>query len=64
MQRNRGKQQKGKDQTSLQKTGTIKGTFHPKMSTIKNRTGKDLVEAEEIMNKWKEYTEKLYKKRP
>ena len=32
------------------------------MSTIKNRTGKDLIEAEEIKNKWKEYTEKLYKK--
>ena len=47
----------------FKKTGTIKGTFHPKMSTIKNRTGKDLIEAEEIMNKWKEYTEKLYKKR-
>ena len=32
------------------------------MSTIKNRTGKDFIEAEEIENKWKEYTDKLYKK--
>ena len=33
------------------------------MSTIKNRTDRDLIEAEEIKSKWKEYTEKLYKKR-
>ena len=37
-----------------------KGTFHAKMSTIKNRNGKDL-EAEEIKKNWQEYTE-LYKK--
>ena len=33
------------------------------MSTIKNRTGKDFIEAEEIENKWKEYTEKLVQKK-
>ena len=32
------------------------------MGTIKNRNGKDLREAEEIKNKWQEYTEELYKK--
>ena len=35
--------------------------FQPKMGTIKNRNSKDLIEAEEIKKKWKEYTE-LYKK--
>ena len=33
------------------------------MSTIKDRYGKDLTEAEEIKNRWQEYRE-LYKKRP
>ena len=31
------------------------------MSTIKDRNGKDLTEAEEIKKRWKEYTNKLYK---
>ena len=30
--------------------------------TIRERTGKDLVEAEEIKIRWKEYTKELYKK--
>ena len=32
------------------------------MSTIKDRNSKDLVEAEEIKKRWKEYTEELYNK--
>ena len=32
------------------------------MSTVKERNGKDLIEAEEIKKRWKEYTEELYKK--
>ena len=39
-----------------------KGTFHAKMSTIKDRKSMDLIEAEEIKKRWQEYTEKLYKK--
>ena len=31
------------------------------MSTMKDRNGKDLIEAEEIKKRWQEYTE-LYKK--
>ena len=34
-----------------------KGTFHAKMSTIKDRNGMDLTEAEEVKKKWQEYTE-------
>ena len=47
MQRNRGKQQNGKDQRSLQERDT-KGTFHAKMGSIKERNGMDLTEAEVI----------------
>ena len=34
----------------LKKTGDIKGTFHARMGTIKDRNHKDLTEAEEIDN--------------
>ena len=46
----------------FKKIGNSKGTFHPKMSTIKDRNGKDLIEPEEIKKRLKEYTEELYKK--
>ena len=39
-----------------------KGTFHAKMSTIKNRNIMDLTEVEDIKKRWWEYTEELYKK--
>ena len=39
------------------------GTFHAKMSLIKDRNGTDLTEAEDIKKRWQEYTEELYKKR-
>ena len=32
------------------------------MGTIKARNSKDLIEAEEIMKRWQEYIEELYKK--
>ena len=32
------------------------------MSTIKDRNGMDLSEAEDIKKRWQEYTEELYKK--
>ena len=39
----------------------MKRTFHAKMGMIKDKTDKDLTEAEEIQIKWQEYTEELYK---
>ena len=42
--------------------GHIKGTFHARMDTIKDRNSKDLTEAEEIKKRWQEYTDELYKK--
>ena len=52
----------GKTRDLFRKIGEIKGTFHAKMGTVKDRNGKDLTEAEEIKKKWQEYTEELYKK--
>ena len=46
----------------LKKIRDIKGTFHVKMGTIKDRNGMDLTEAEDIKKRWQEYTEELYKK--
>ena len=51
----------GKIRDLVKKIRDAKGTFHAKMSTIKDRTGMDLREAEEIKKRWQEYTE-LYKK--
>ena len=51
-----------KDQRSLKKIIHTKGTFHAKMSTIKERNGMDLTEAEDIKKRWQEYTEELFKK--
>ena len=62
MQRNRGKQQNGKDQNLFKKIRGTKGTFHAKMGTIKHRNGMDLTEAEDIKKRWQECTEELYKK--
>ena len=47
---------------SSRKLEDIKGTFHAKMGTIKDRNGMDLIEAEDIKRKWQEHTEELYKK--
>ena len=40
-----------------------KGIFLLEMGTVKDRNGMDLMEAEDIKEKWQEYTEKLYKKK-
>ena len=52
----------GKTRDLFKKVRDTKGTFHAKMGTIKKRNGMDLTEAEEIKNRWQEYTEELYKK--
>ena len=52
----------GKNRDHFKKIRDTKGTFHAKMGTIKDRNGMDLTEAEDIKNRWKEYTEELYKK--
>ena len=52
----------GKTRDLFKKTRDTKGTFHAKMDSIKDRNGMDLTEAEDIKNRWQEYTEGLYKK--
>ena len=47
----------GKTADLLKKIRATKGTFHAKMSTIKDRNGMDLTEAEDIKKRWQEYTE-------
>ena len=46
----------------FKKIRNIKGTFHLRMGTIKDRNSKDLAEAKEIKKMWQEYTEEVYKK--
>ena len=52
----------GKSRDLFNKIRETKGTFHAKMSIIKDRNGMDLTEAEYIKKRWQEYTEELYKK--
>ena len=51
----------GKTRDSSRKSEDTKGTFHAKMGSIKERNGMDLKEAEDIRERWQEYTEELYK---
>ena len=62
MQRNRGKQIKGKTRDLFKKIRDTKGTFHAKMGSLKDKDDIGLTEAEDIKKRWQEYTE-LYKKR-
>ena len=57
MQRNRGKHQ---TRDLFKKIRDTKRTFLEKMSTIKDRNGVDITEAEDMKKRWQEYTE-LYK---
>ena len=52
----------GKTRDLFKKIRDTKGTFHAKTDTIKNRTGMDLTEAEDIKKRWQEYTEEVYKR--
>ena len=51
----------GKTRDLFKKIRATKGTFHAKMGTIKDRNGMDLTEAEDIKQRWQEYTGELYK---
>ena len=46
----------GKIRDLFKKTGAIKGTFHTRMGTIKDRNNMDLMEVEDVMKRWQEYT--------
>ena len=61
MRRNRGMR---KTRDLFKKIRDIKGTFHAKMGTIKDRNGMDLTEVEDIRrggkNTQKNYTKKIF----
>ena len=52
----------GKTRDVFKKIRDIKGKFHARKGTIKDRNGMDLTEAEDIKKRWQEYTEELSKK--
>ena len=52
----------GRTRELLNNIRDMKGIFHAKMGTIKDRNGMDLTEAEDIKKRGQEYTEELYKK--
>ena len=52
----------GKTRDLFKKIRDIKGTFHAKMGSIKDRNGMDRTEAKVIKQRWQEYTEELYEK--
>ena len=52
----------GKTRDLFKKIRDTKGIFHAKVSTLNDKNGMDLTEAEDIKKRWQEYTEELYKK--
>ena len=52
----------GNTRDLFRKIRDTKGTFHAKMGSIKDRTGMDLTEAENVKTRCEEYMEELYKK--
>ena len=61
MQRNRGKQQNGNDQRSLQENWRYQGNISCKDGYNKGQKWQDLTEAEDIKKRWHKYTE-VYKR--
>ena len=53
----------GKNRELFKKIRDTKITLHAKKDSIKERSGMDLTEAEDIKKSCQEYTEELYKKR-
>ena len=51
----------GKNRDLFKKIRDIKGIFHAKMGSRKDKNGMELTEEEDIKKKWQEYTEELYK---
>ena len=52
----------GVSRDPFKKIRDTKGIFHIMIGTIKDRSGMDLREGEDIKKRWQEYTEELYKK--
>ena len=54
----------GKTRDLFKKIRDTKGIFHAKMSTVKDRNGMDLTEADDLKKRWqdtqKNYTKKIF----
>ena len=50
----------GKTRDIFKKIRDTRGTFHAKISSIKDRNVMDLTEAEDIKKRWQEYRENLH----
>ena len=53
----------GKTRDLFKKMRDTKGIFHAKMGTVKDKSGMDLTEGEDIKRRWQECTKELYKKK-
>ena len=53
----------GKIRDLLKKSKDIKGTFHSKMGTVKDRNGMDPTEAEDIKKRWNTRIHRTIQKR-
>ena len=53
----------GKTRDFFKKIRDTKGTFHAKMDSINGRNGMDLIEAEDIKNRWQEIHRTIKKKK-
>ena len=56
MQRNRENNRMGKSRDLVKKIRDSKGIFHAMMGSIKDRSGMDLTEAEDMKKRCQEYT--------
>ena len=52
----------GKTRNLFKKIRDTKRRFHARISSVKDRYAMDLTEAEDIKQRWQEYTEELYEK--
>ena len=52
----------GKTRDLFKKMKDTKGKFHAKMGSVKDRSGMDLTEAEDIKKRWQEYTRSIQKR--
>ena len=52
----------GNTRNLFKKIRDTKGTLHAKMSTIKDRKGRDLTEAEDIKKRWQEHRRTVQKR--
>ena len=52
----------GNTRDLFRKIRDTKGTFHANMSSIKDRNGMDLTEAEDIKKRWQEYGRAIQKR--